>query len=1141
MSTALRLALGLALAALLALAGAMLTKIIYTKLRHSLYVPPSSAVGGRGALGPSSPLLNRSVIPEAESKVSLRELLSATPVRKVVFKLVLERSTCNIGDRAYMYVKTYVYDYIEKKGLDYVLETAQHRYDTYSGFIEVALRERPSKLTCRVVYLINMTSLEGVSLLPGVELALPHITYLYSIQIERHKGTVTLKFCRDTDVLLADGDLVTYRASSQVIPPAVIREILSDVTLSEERRLDRHVPGIYLEVPDGLRPYLQQVASQILERCGYGSLQCVVKSLWSWIKSRYIYSRRIDVPRDVDPLVYVLTRGREANCLVANLVALLVLRVLGVPSRLAVGYVAPVVGREAVVTADLGHAWTEILVPCPTTQVGDIAVRYGELCGVWIPLDFTPPGAFGVSSPLAATSVSGHSGASGGGGGAGGGGGGGSQMGGASSGSGAEGESTGTSGSGGESKGAPSPYVYVLRGHCNVSRITLPPGYWTVLEVKGGRYSEAEVLGQGWGWIKLRVCACSYAPPVNDTVNIVLRSVLNNTLVKLPVLVIIRARTRTYIDRIYPSPYLAPGYKLSIAGRVLTDRERPVTHGKVHVYIAVSKSARPVVSCEGEVKHGSFNVTCTLPTWIQPGRYVVYAVYGGTSNYLSSRSDPTIFVTRRLDFQPQCTSCIAVHKLVNIKIRSPYLDVIGYLLSSGQARLLARGFCSAHLSGDHLEVSMYGLSPCRVTFLYGGSPEYAYTRVTIVMYPVQAKICIDNKCLYVWNSSSEKLNLTRRSYKVTYVVRGCSDLYRLGQPMLCLYATHGKQPALCLNLTWSKGETMLNLTKLRPGEYIARICVGDLRSIDPVFKIGLYRVALFRDVHVVTRGGRVYIRGTIVDRTGEPLEGEVCVKEYGTCYPVVDGKFNLSLTHVRSSLLTLVFHSRDPYTLSRPYVLHLSRASPVPAILILVLAVATVSGLLLYRKLAASRTSETRAARASRHMSHGYHARIVLPDIEPDMPPLWGLDAPLRVLIQVSTRDGSEVPCERIKLVVDGVYVGTGCMHLVKFPREGEYRMRVLVNNTVVAEQKVRIVDYRAECERLYNLTVLEHARRSGIDPESLTPRQILERLRDKFAREYLETVTRIFEIARYSPHDIKREHLVEMVRALRRLGFKVY
>ena len=1175
MSTLTRLVLGIVLAALIVLACTVLTRALYSKILQSFTIGTNKNIGGNGELGPTNPLLNRSVVPEAREQITLRELLQTKRVDREVLRLKVLASNCSLGEQAYLYIKTYIYDYIEKKRTDYILRMAKHSSIEYANVKRLILRREPALLTCYMKYIVNLTSLRGSRILPGLELALPHLTYLYSITSIENIGQPrgNYRFYYETDVLTARYSLpVVYESESWVIKPDKARELLRDTYLVDEITLGSAIPRFYLTVPDNVKPYLEKIVKKIRSECGYGTLSCVVKSLWDWITSRYVYSRDVKIPNDVDPIIYILTRGKQVNCLLANLIALLVLRMLNIPARLAVGYIAPVTNNVAIVMADYGHAWVEIFVPSKG-DLGDIKTCYSTVCGVWIPLDFTPPpsGKASRAYPTIASIVSSTEAQR-------------QRSGGSSGGSGSRGGSKGSNGSssgsgystsgygggGGKSRGGlPIQRIYVIRGYCNVSRIKIPTGKWRVQEIVAGKYSNVKIVERGYDWVKIRVCAPYISPPVNETVKVLLRAP-NESIIEVPVLVIIRAKTRTIISKIEPSIYLAPGDKFTVIGRVVTDRDEPVRSGEIHVYVAKSKHDKPIVRCMGTVHESYFNVTCRLPRTIKPDKYIVYATYAGTSNYLSSKSDPVIYVTpQKVLIVPECVRCVTVHKDIVVKARVKIvnktpkrvlpelrdletLHSLVDLMKTGRARLVYTGPCVVNISDSGFNVTFTKPGYCTVTFVYSGSPEYAYTRVKLIVYSVRAHVCINDACWDTWTVNNvPRINLTRGVYVLEYHIELSKNL-RQNPSMLCLYPELTQRMyfkntlnTYCVHLGNLSGKLKLNLSAIPPGKYNAKLLFPHADTIDYLFEFTLYRIAIFRDVNYHVNNSKLIVHGLVVDKnTGERLNGLVCVRELNKCSLVVNGTFNMSI-EITPDLneLTLTFRSFDPYTLSRPYTIRLSK--PIPILLLVVPIIVTItviSSMLICKRLSSSRKGAHRKeSLALRYFSDKYYVNIIIPDIEPDMPPIWSTDRPLRVNTQVTTRDGITIPCDQVKVIVDSLYESTGCEHVIKFPRYGNYKLKIYVNSELVAEQSIRVVDYRAECERLYNMTVLEYAKRSGVDPEQLTPRQLLERLSNKLSRRELELVTEIFEIARYSNHEVTREHFVNMVRALRRLGFKVY
>jgi len=121
----------------------------------------------------------------------------------------------------------------------------------------------------------------------------------------------------------------------------------------------------YLQLPERLSPRVVQLAQEVTVGASndFDRADAVV----SWLRSHIRYRRESPAPpRGADPLEWFLFESREGFCDYYASAAVLMLRAVGVPSRLAVGYAQgdfePDL-RQYVVSAADSHAWPEVFFP----------------------------------------------------------------------------------------------------------------------------------------------------------------------------------------------------------------------------------------------------------------------------------------------------------------------------------------------------------------------------------------------------------------------------------------------------------------------------------------------------------------------------------------------------------------------------------------------------------------------------------------------------------------------------------------------------------------------------------------------------------------------------------------------------------
>ena len=176
-----------------------------------------------------------------------------------------------------------------------------------------------------------------------------------------------------------------------LLDQGMVYSVVSDVPVTSPSLLRRSGPvrvdrmTSYLQVPDSLPDRVRDLSQQIV--AGSRTQYDGVMAIQSWIQANTRYN--LDAPRDpdgVDSIDHFLFETREGFCeQIASSMAIM-LRTLGVPTRLVTGYGPgsrnPLTGYFEVKQSD-AHAWLEVFYP-----------RIG-----WVPYDPT----FGV--PEAAPSV----------------------------------------------------------------------------------------------------------------------------------------------------------------------------------------------------------------------------------------------------------------------------------------------------------------------------------------------------------------------------------------------------------------------------------------------------------------------------------------------------------------------------------------------------------------------------------------------------------------------------------------------------------------------------------------------------------------------------------------------------------------
>jgi hypothetical protein len=158
---------------------------------------------------------------------------------------------------------------------------------------------------------------------------------------------------------------------------------------------------------------------------------------------------------------------------------------------------------------------------------------------------------------------------------------------------------------------------------------------------------------------------------------------------------------------------------------------------------------------------------------------------------------------------------------------------------------------------------------------------------------------------------------------------------------------------------------------------------------------------------------------------------------------------------------------------------------------------------------------------------------IDFPQIESPLPNVWGRDEDL--VIRIRVKEGVDLVDNLVHLNIDGEETILSLVDNLaelkwRFKEKGEYKMKALAylpqNVTLEGYKEIRIVDYREEIIRLFNMEF--NLVRGDLDKLEIhfTARDFQRMLKDHLppgAGTPLERMINLFEEADYSIHDINR------------------
>jgi hypothetical protein len=146
--------------------------------------------------------------------------------------------------------------------------------------------------------------------------------------------------------------------------------LVADPSLEELRSAGTEYPAWvtdrYLQVPEDIAPQLSELALQIA--APYDTVYDKVQAVTSYLRKEIKYEPKLTdaPPENTDPVLWVLFDTKKGFCMYYASAETLMLRSIGIPARMAVGFVEgsyDELEEQYVVTYKDSHAWPEVYFP----------------------------------------------------------------------------------------------------------------------------------------------------------------------------------------------------------------------------------------------------------------------------------------------------------------------------------------------------------------------------------------------------------------------------------------------------------------------------------------------------------------------------------------------------------------------------------------------------------------------------------------------------------------------------------------------------------------------------------------------------------------------------------------------------------
>jgi len=151
-----------------------------------------------------------------------------------------------------------------------------------------------------------------------------------------------------------------------------VRALIADPSIEELRLAGTEYPewiiDRYLQIPENIEPQLSELAIEIT--APYDTVYDKVEAVTTYLREEIQYETKITVnpPKNKDPLLWVLFDYKKGFCMYYASAETLMLRSIGIPARMAVGFAQGTVSEgnfqeTYTVTYEDSHAWPEVYFP----------------------------------------------------------------------------------------------------------------------------------------------------------------------------------------------------------------------------------------------------------------------------------------------------------------------------------------------------------------------------------------------------------------------------------------------------------------------------------------------------------------------------------------------------------------------------------------------------------------------------------------------------------------------------------------------------------------------------------------------------------------------------------------------------------
>jgi transglutaminase-like putative cysteine protease len=588
------------------------------------------------------------------------------------------------------------------------------------------------------------------------------------------------------------------------------------------------------------------------------------------------------------------------------------------------------------------------------------------------------------------------------------------------------------------------------------------------------------------------------------------------------------------------------GSNFNVIGEVYDNHSQSVSGLQVLVYLKQYKEKAGVLCGEGMVENGVFNVTSEIPLNLPPGVYMVDVHTIGDDTYIGSWSDPPLSVLTETSFKLNVPEKVLVGKdfdvqgILQEKLSENPLSGTRFTVDAGE------GLVPHYTLGDgyfHFKHSFTLPGNHTLNFSWLGSAFYLGAVQKSIIEALSLKISPENGSLIRGESSfilgrvhAEDIPGEFEGLTITVEEESISTVSDHDGVFTYIHQTSPYHPLGEVPVSFTLQSNSFSIEKhfmvqARPKlrySYPEHIWGNQVHEIPVVLVDDLGNPIPDSEIKATyIAGDQKHDVTVITDDSGKTMV-EVNLKGYDSGEVILEISYlgtSQYLTTKTSGQLHVISPTKSPYTL---YLLGAGGLIGIAAILY-------------YQNTKQhSKTNKTQSIpqELTRPNTNHHGLAVIFPQIEPPLPNVWGIDEPVEVEVQFIdesglSRIGANVVLSYADSIPETFIIQGGSMDrrtlIFSKPRIIVFTAQSLNPQSEIKES-LRIVDYRIEIIRLYNLQFKEAKDQYKDVKENYTARELLNYLKTLHTPEvhfHLEKMTHVFEEADYSLHPINRSDYV--------------